>query len=89
MTLKREEVERVVLGGFFPPVVDDAPEKRRGGIATFGLPYEREPAITRHVRQFLVRHASEMSDTSSATRHSTIGALMLADVPLIPPQTVS
>ncbi len=58
--LKREEVERVVLEGFFPPVADDAPEKRRAGIVSFGLPYERDPAITRHVRQFLKRHASEL-----------------------------
>ena len=57
--LKREEVERVVLAGFFPPVVG-IPEKPRGAIVSFGLPYERDPAITRHVRQFLTRHAAEM-----------------------------
>ena len=59
-TLKREEVERAVLHGFFPPVLDDLPSIRRAGIVSFGLPYERDPAITRHVRQFLARHASEM-----------------------------
>jgi len=60
-TLKREEVERVVLGGFFPEVHDDGvAERRRGGIVAFGLPYERDPAITRHVRQFLGRHAGEL-----------------------------
>ena len=62
-TLKREEVERVVLGGFFPEVSGDAGDmagKPRGGIVSFGLPYERDPAITRHVRQFLARHAAEM-----------------------------
>ncbi|MEA2747085.1 MAG: hypothetical protein QOI41_1228 [Myxococcales bacterium] len=61
-TLKREEVERVVLGGFFPEVGGDlgAAPKARGGMVSFGLPYERDPAITRHVRQFLARHASEM-----------------------------
>jgi molecular chaperone DnaK (HSP70) len=61
-TLKREEVERVVLGGFFPEVAGDADlaVKPRGGIVSFGLPYERDPAITRHVRQFLARHAGEM-----------------------------
>jgi molecular chaperone DnaK (HSP70) len=59
-TLKREEVERVVLGGFFPEVHGDSTDKPRGGIVSFGLPYERDPAITRHVRQFLSRHAREM-----------------------------
>ncbi len=58
--LKRDEVERVVLEGFFPAVKEDEPEKRRAGIVSFGLPYERDPAITRHVRQFLRRHASEL-----------------------------
>ncbi|MDB4944598.1 MAG: Chaperone protein DnaK [Labilithrix sp.] len=61
ITLTREEVENVVLAGFFPPVAEhEPPVPRRAAIVSFGLPYEREPAITRHVRQFLVRHASEL-----------------------------
>ena len=48
-TLKREEVEGVVLAGFFPEVHDDARALPRGGIVSFGLPYERDPAITRHL----------------------------------------
>ena len=58
--LKREDVERVVLAGFFPEVKEDVATKARGGIVSFGLPYERDPAITRHVRKFLARHAREM-----------------------------
>lgn len=59
-TLKREEVERIVLGGFFPEVEDEdgEPARRRAAIVAFGLPYERDPAITRHVKQFLVRHSA-------------------------------
>src|SRR4029078_13211520 len=60
-TLTREEVERVVLQGFFPSNVEiDAGAPKRGGIVAFGLPYERDPAVTRHIRQFLARHASEL-----------------------------
>lgn len=60
-TLTKEEVESVVLGGFFPPVAADALAPRaRAGIVAFGLPYERDPAITRHVRQFLGRHAASI-----------------------------
>jgi molecular chaperone DnaK (HSP70) len=56
--LGREEVERVVLDGFFPAAPRDArPERRRGGIVAFGLPYERDVAITRHVAHFFARHA--------------------------------
>lgn len=59
-TLTREEVERVVLGGFFPADVAIEPARPRAGIVAFGLPYERDPAITRHVRQFLARHGDEL-----------------------------
>ena len=59
-TLTREEVEDVVLKGFFPADVQVEGARPRGGIVAFGLPYERDPAVTRHVRQFLARHASEL-----------------------------
>jgi molecular chaperone DnaK (HSP70) len=59
-TLTKEEVERVVLEGFFPADVEVEAGARRGAIVAFGLPYERDPAITRHVRQFLARHAAEI-----------------------------
>ncbi len=60
-TLTRDEVENVVLDGFFPSEVEvDTKARPRGGIVAFGLPYERDPAVTRHVRQFLARHASEL-----------------------------
>ena len=59
-TLTRAEVETIVLEGFFPAAVAlDAPRARAGFVA-FGLPYERDPAVTRHVRQFLARHAQEL-----------------------------
>lgn len=56
----REEIERVVLEGFFPSDVEPSAARPRGGIVAFGLPYERDPAVTRHVRQFLARHAGEL-----------------------------
>lgn len=59
-TLGRAEIEAIVLDGFFPAEVDAGRARARGGIVAFGLPYEREPAITRHVREFLARHASEL-----------------------------
>ncbi|MDF2692445.1 MAG: Chaperone protein DnaK [Labilithrix sp.] len=59
-TLTREEVENIVLAGFFPAEVEIEAARPRGGIVAFGLPYERDPAVTRHVRQFLARHASEL-----------------------------
>jgi molecular chaperone DnaK (HSP70) len=57
--LTREEVEKVVLEGFFPADVE-AMAPKRGAIVAFGLPYERDPAVTRHIRQFLARHGNEL-----------------------------
>lgn len=56
--VRREDVEELVLGGFFPPArFGESPAARPGAaLVAFGLPYERDPAITRHVVQFLERH---------------------------------
>lgn len=55
--LTRADVERVVLDGFLPLVAEGArPSARRSGLVSFGLPYESDPAITRHVAEFLARH---------------------------------
>jgi molecular chaperone DnaK (HSP70) len=58
--LSRDEVRQIVLEGFFPHVDRDAaPERRRAGIVAFGLPYEQDPAITRHLVTFFSRHAPD------------------------------
>ncbi len=55
--LSREEVERVVLEGFLPLVgADVAPQRARGALVAFGLPYERDVAITRHIAAFVRHH---------------------------------
>jgi molecular chaperone DnaK (HSP70) len=60
--LHRHEVEELVLGGFFPIVeagVDQGEPPRakpRVALTEFGLPYATEPAITRHLADFLQRH---------------------------------
>jgi hypothetical protein len=55
--VSREEAERIVLEGFLPRVAADArPQRARAALVAFGLPYERDVAITRHVAGFLARH---------------------------------
>ncbi len=58
----REEARTLLLDGFFPRV-DAAARPRRAprtaGLAELGLPYEPEPAVTRHVAAFLAAHAAE------------------------------
>jgi len=55
-TLARVELEQI-LDGFFP-VVDRSsrPARTRAGLVAFGLPYASDPAVTRHLAQFLGRH---------------------------------
>jgi molecular chaperone DnaK (HSP70) len=57
-TLTRQDIERIVLDGFFP--LNEAREgarRARAGIVEFGLPYASDPAITRHLADFLRQHA--------------------------------
>ena len=57
--LKRSEVLRRIVDGFFPRVAPDEPvRQRRSALLEFGLPYPADPAITRHVADFLNRHAT-------------------------------
>jgi molecular chaperone DnaK (HSP70) len=60
--LTRTDVEAGILDGFFP-LIDAQKTKTppRKGITEFGLPYEPEPAITRHLGEFLTIHESEIS----------------------------
>ena len=57
--LTREEVESVLLDGFFPfcKSTDYPVEKPRVGMREMGLPYESDPAVTRHLARFLGRQA--------------------------------
>jgi molecular chaperone DnaK (HSP70) len=57
--LTREDIDRIVLDGFFPRNEDQEGAKRaRAGIVEFGLPYASDPAITRHLADFLRQHAA-------------------------------
>ncbi len=58
--LTREEVEQVLLGGFYPEIgMDDVGETdRKGtGLREMGLPFCSDPAVTRHLLRFIKRHA--------------------------------
>jgi molecular chaperone DnaK (HSP70) len=58
--LTSDDVERVVVEGFFPMAPKDArPQRTKSALVAFGLPYEKDVAITRHVAWFFARHAPE------------------------------
>jgi len=60
--ITRESLEQIVLDGFFALLRPQAEKSRtpRKGISEFGLPYESEPAITRHVGAFLQAHQEDI-----------------------------
>jgi molecular chaperone DnaK (HSP70) len=55
--LTREQATSFLVDGFFPVVTaDDRAQKRRAaGLREMGLPYAHDPAITRHLAEFLGR----------------------------------
>jgi len=56
----RDQAERLLIDGFFPQVPADAQAARRraGGLREIGLPYAHDPAITRHLAEFLARFSA-------------------------------
>ena len=62
--LTREEVEQAIVNGFFPLAeITDRPSSRtRGALTTVGLPYAKDPGITRHLADFLSRQANAAED---------------------------
>ena len=71
--LTRDEVVRALMDGFLPLTApDDLPQReRRAGLRELGLPYEAEPAMTRHLRAFLVR-AGEAGGAHGAVRPDAV-----------------
>lgn len=60
--LDYEDMLRIVVDGFFPLVNPEDTKKSasRKAITEFGLPYEGEPAITRHLGWFLEKHRADV-----------------------------
>ncbi|MCP4276914.1 MAG: Hsp70 family protein, partial [Gammaproteobacteria bacterium] len=58
--LTRIEIESILLDGFIPMCnsTDYPQERSKVGIREMGLPYESDPAISRHLASFLGQHAS-------------------------------
>src|SRR5439155_2698097 len=69
-TLTPDEVRSTLFDGFFPHAPADATPARgaRAGLHEMGLPYVNDPAVTRHLAQFLARHQSHSSAESHASQ---------------------
>jgi hypothetical protein len=69
--LDRPTVEQTILEGFFPIIDHDIGSGKPGqrpAITEFGLPYEPEPAVTRHLCRFLDRHEQDVADAVDKPR---------------------
>ncbi|HWU41600.1 MAG TPA: Hsp70 family protein [Candidatus Acidoferrum sp.] len=68
--LRREDVTRTLLDGFFPRVAShELPARqRRIGFQELGLPYAADPAITKHLARFLAQQAQDRTDAAPIRR---------------------
>ncbi|MBL8290850.1 MAG: Hsp70 family protein, partial [Bryobacterales bacterium] len=72
-SVRRADLERIVLEGFLPEVSsEEMPERpRRTGFMEIGLPYAADAGITRHLARFLRQHAAKSEH--GALRRSASG----------------
>ena len=50
-------MHQIALDGFFPlSDFSEVPDKRRSAVVEFGLPYVADPAVSKHVAEFLTQH---------------------------------
>ncbi len=70
--LSAAEIDRTLVDGFFPRVgLGEHPTGGQSGFQEFGLPYAADPAVTRHLSEFLSEHRRsglERDDRDSADR---------------------
>src|SRR4051794_35773221 len=68
--LRRDDLDAVLVNGFFPAVsANEMPARRRLlGLQELGLPYAADPAVTRHLARFLSRQAAGSPASSSVRR---------------------
>jgi len=75
--LTRDEVERILIDGFFPVTSsEDLPQRHKaGGLMEVGLPYEPDAGVTRHLARFLRQEAArnEFAGTQGKVRRGPSG----------------
>jgi molecular chaperone DnaK (HSP70) len=79
-TVTQEEVQQILLEGFFPRCeLVDKPNARRSGFQEFGLPYAPDSAATKYLAAFLTAHRFA-GDEGSIGMHAVDGATAPRDV---------
>ncbi|MFT6985452.1 MAG: molecular chaperone DnaK (HSP70) [Psychromonas sp.] len=61
--LSKQAVRDIALEGFFPNIsFDQRPLKRRSAVVEFGLPYAADPAVSKHIAEFIADHQIACED---------------------------
>ncbi|OED93293.1 Hsp70 family protein [Vibrio breoganii] len=80
VAVTREEVQQLGLEGFFPLTpFDELPSTKRSAVVEFGLPYVSDPAVTKHVAQFLNQHQSACQDALGNSQQHAIPVALLVN----------
>ena len=68
--LLREDLDQVLVEGFFPKIASSEmpARQRRVGFQELGLPYAADPAITKHLARFLSEQLRNSPDASAVRR---------------------
>lgn len=84
--LNREEVHSIALDGFFPITeFTDQPNQRQAAMVEFGLPYAADPAISKHVAQFIDLHDNVCREAfNDFNLHNPDSIIISDDQPAIP-----
>lgn len=73
VSVTRDEIQSVLIDGFFPDVPLDAkPITSQSGFQEFGLPYAPDPAITKYLAQFLTAHRFVAMEDQAESASSSI-----------------
>ncbi len=71
--VSKQTVEEVVLDGFLPIVdLKSWPIQTESGFREFGLPYAKDPAITKHLAKFLWQHRFDGREATDEKRNSDL-----------------
>lgn len=81
--LTKLAVRDIALDGFFPKIsFDQRPLKRRSAVVEFGLPYAADPAVSKHIAEFIADHqiacedALAIDSTQSGQTHAIPDAVL-------------
>ncbi|MCJ2376676.1 hsp70 family protein [Vibrio sp. ZSDZ34] len=76
IALTKHEVHQIALDGFFPRTeYHHLPDKKRSAVVEFGLPYVSDPAVSKHVAEFLNLHQEVSTEALGGAQQSNPNAV--------------